>query len=133
MAMHAETIDLRMRSRRLTHEINLHKESYIQRQERLRHGRSANGTTVDEHQREPRMAGAIIGGILGAVGGYSLASVFGTDFDDSDIWEELKLQQVADQEIYKHIKWVRNLVKDRHYQDFIHEKSGDVQRDDDDL
>ena len=120
--MHAEAIDLREAFQEVDSEINRHKDSYIKRQERLRHGRSANDTTVDEHQREQRMAGAIFGGILGAIGGYSLASVLGTDFDDSDIWEELKLQQVADQEIYKHIKWVRNLVKDRHYQDFIHEK-----------
>ena len=44
------------------------------------------------------------------------------DFDYSDIWEKLKLKQVADQEIYKHIKWVRNLVKEHHYHDFIYEK-----------
>ena len=121
-AMHAEVWDLRNVFKEVDSGINLHKESYIQRQERLRHGRSTNGTALDEHQREPRAAGAIIGGILGAIGGYSLASIFGTDFDDSDIWEELKLQQVADQEIYKHIKWDRNLVEERHYQDFVQEK-----------
>ena len=121
-SLHPETWDLRDAFKEVDSEINLHKESYIQRQERLRHGRAANETTENGHQREPRAAGAIIGGILGAIGGYSLASIFGTDFDDSDIWEELKLQQVADQEIYQHIKWVRDLVKDRQYQDYVHEK-----------
>ena len=76
-------------------EINIHKDSYANMKDRLRHGRSFNWTAEKEREeleREERSAAvaltiSVIGGALGSIGGYSLASIFGQESDDSDIWE----------------------------------------------
>ena len=103
-------------------EINLHKDSYAKRQERLLHGRSINETEPEEHRREPRAIGAFIGGIIGAVGGYSLASIFGTDFDDSDIWEEIELIRFDDQKLQQQMKWVHAEMERGQKKAYIREK-----------
>ena len=117
-----EIQDVRFGFNEVDSEINLHKDSYEKRQERLRHGRSINDTGLEEHRREPRAIGAFIGGIIGAVGGYSLASIFGTEFDDSDIWEEIELIRFDDQKLQEQMKWVHSEMERGKKQAYIREK-----------
>ena len=120
--VHQEIQDVRYGFNEVDSEINLHKDSYEKRQERLRHGRSVNDTRIEEHRREPRAIGAFIGGIIGAVGGYSLASIFGTDFDDSDIWEEIELLRFDDQKLQEQMQWIHAEMEKGKKQTYIREK-----------
>ena len=114
-ALKTEVNYLRESFQEVDTEINLHKESYANMQDRLRHGKSFNWTTEEEYQlvdREERAAIAaaaisVIGGAIGAIGGYSLASIFGQEYDDSDIWEQIDLTELEIQGIKEDMEWVQ--------------------------
>ena len=83
-------------------------------QDRLRHGKSFNWTYGEEHNETSRperssavaMAVSVFGGALGAIGGYSLASIFGQEYDDSDIWEQIDLTKLDIKGLNDDMEWV---------------------------
>ena len=100
-------------------EINIHKDSYVAMQDQLQHGKSFNWTFGGEHnqtEREERaavaMALSFIGGALGSMGGYSLASIFGQEYDDSDIWEQIDLTKLEIKGITEDMEWVQGSIDD---------------------
>ena len=118
-ALSTEVSYLRESFQEIDTEINLHKDSYANMQDRLRHGRSFNWTT-DDHQgtlvREERAAVAalavsVIGGAIGSIGGYSLASLFGSEYDDSDIWEKIDVTDLEIQGIQEDMEWVQESLE----------------------
>ena len=118
-ALLTEVSYLRESFQEIDTEINLHKDSYENMQNRLRHGRSFNWT-IDEEQdileREERAAVAalavsVIGGAIGSIGGYSLASLFGSEYDDSDIWEKIDVTELEIQGIQEDMEWVQESLE----------------------
>ena len=113
-ALQTEVSHLRESFQEIDTEINLHKDSYNNMQDRLRHGRSYNWTTDNEQEileREERAAVAalamsVLGGAIGSIGGYSLASLFGQEYDDSDIWEKIDTTELEIQGIQEDMEWV---------------------------
>ena len=88
-------------------------------QDRLRHGRSYNWTTDNEQEileREERAAVAalavsVLGGAIGSIGSYSLASLFGQEYDDSDIWEKIDTTELEIQGIQEDMEWVQESLE----------------------
>ena len=100
-------------------EINIHKDSYAAMQDRLRHGKSFDWTYGEEHNETSRsersatvaLAVSVFGGAIGAIGGYSLASIFGQEYDDSDIWEQIDLTKLDIKGLNDDMDWVQDSLE----------------------
>ena len=118
-ALSTEVNYLRESFQEIDTEINLHKDSYENMQDRLRHGRSFNWTTKDHQEileREERgavaaLAVSVIGGAIGSIGGYSLASLFGSEYDDSDIWEKIDVTELEIEGIKEDMDWIQESME----------------------
>ena len=130
-ALKTEVVYLRESFQEIDTEINLHKDSYDNMQSRLRHGRTYNWTADDEQEileREERsatvaLAVSVIGGAIGSIGGYSLASLFGQAYDDSDIWEKIDLSELEIQGIKEDMEWVQESIESLNEDmEYVHRK-----------